>query len=205
MKVEDLKFDSVLDVVNVLNNDLMQRMFAINLVDACDEVYKKSNGKISGVLLEKGKGRFYNFDIAVITRALVKTVIEKIDDKNKQAKVELFFVGTNVDNFKNLRFVLNFLSFIGLVANVDKSFLYMPGLYIYENDSQHAIFNTVGFDAKKIIELLLDRDLINELNNMSDMNKNKITLVSYGATLNNVLVKRGIDINEVLKVSQFAR
>ena len=42
MKVEDLKFDSVLDVVNALNNDLMQRMFAINLVDACDEVYKKS-------------------------------------------------------------------------------------------------------------------------------------------------------------------
>ena len=63
MNVEDLKFDSVLDVVKFLDNARTQKFFAINLISACAHVNEKSNGKTSGVLLEKSKGKFYNFDI----------------------------------------------------------------------------------------------------------------------------------------------
>ncbi len=63
MKVEDLKFDSVLDVVKFLDNERIQKFLAINLISVSAHVNEKSNGQMSGVLLEKSKGKFYNFDI----------------------------------------------------------------------------------------------------------------------------------------------
>ena len=63
MKVEDLKFDSVLDVVKFLDNERIQKFLAINLFSVSAHVNEKSNGQMSGVLLEKSKGKFYNFDI----------------------------------------------------------------------------------------------------------------------------------------------
>ena len=63
MKVEDLKFDSVLDVVKFLDNERIQKFLAINLISVSAHVNEKSNGQMSGVQLEKSKGKFYNFDI----------------------------------------------------------------------------------------------------------------------------------------------
>ena len=44
---------------------------------------------------------------------------EVVIDTNERAKFELFFIGTNTERFKNLRFVLDYLSFAGMVSNTD--------------------------------------------------------------------------------------
>ena len=128
---------------------------------------------------------------------------EVVIDTNERAKFELFFIGTNTERFKNLRFVLDYLSFAGMVSNTDKKYLYLPGLYYYENAECYAILNTVGFDALKMVKLVLDESTLRELDDLACMKKNNVSLVSYGASLKSVLNNRGIDVNDVLGVSNF--
>ena len=128
---------------------------------------------------------------------------EVVIDTNERAKFELFFVGTNEDRFKNLRLVLDYLSFAGMVSNTDKRFLYLPGLYYYEHIESYAILNTVGFDALKMVKLIFDENTLRELDDLACMKKNNVSLVSYGGSLKSVLNNKGIDANDVLGVSHF--
>lgn len=128
---------------------------------------------------------------------------EVVIDTNERAKFELFFIGTNTERFKNLRFVLDYLSFAGMVSNTDKKYLYLPGLYYYENAECYAILNTVGFDALKMVKLIFDENTLRELDDLACMKKNNVSLVSYGGSLKSVLNNKGIDVNDVLGVSHF--
>ena len=102
MEIKELKFNSVLDVVICLDNDLMQRNFANHLVSVCSEVYELSGKKVSGVLLEKSKKKYYNVDVDVVVKAINLTIENSIEDENSRARFKLLFDATNKSKLRNL-------------------------------------------------------------------------------------------------------
>ncbi|MDY0050994.1 MAG: hypothetical protein RBR65_00515 [Aliarcobacter sp.] len=72
---------SQIDVIVCMNGEFMQRNFAINLVDINHKIYEKSEGKITGILLEKSKKKYYNIDIDILIKSLLLTFEEIITDK----------------------------------------------------------------------------------------------------------------------------
>ena len=193
-------FDTPLDVIVCMNNEFILQNFAINLIDVNDKVYKKSEGKVTGILLEKSKKKYYNIDIIIVVKALIVTFEEILNDKNKLAKISLMFMEDSGNRFKNLRLLVDFFSYKELCPNSDSIYLYLPGLYFQEKINEYLLLNSIGFDSKKIIELVLDRELLNKLNSMSSMSDNKINLVSYGNRLKTVIAKKGIDENTLPKI-----
>lgn len=198
--VNSFDFDTPLDVIVCMNNEFILQNFAINLIDVNDKVYKKSEGKVTGILLEKSKKKYYNIDIIIVVKALIVTFEEILNDKNKLAKISLMFMEDSGNRFKNLRLLVDFFSYKELCPNSDSIYLYLPGLYFQEKINEYLLLNSIGFDSKKIIELVLDRELLNKLNSMSSMSDNKINLVSYGNRLKTVIAKKGIDENTLPKI-----
>lgn len=198
--VNSFEFDTPLDVIVCMNNDFILQNFAINLIDVNEKVYKKSEGKVTGILLEKSKKKYYNIDIIIVVKALIVTFEEMLKDKNKLAKISLMFMEDGVNRFRNLRLLVDFFSYKELCPNSDSTYLYLPGLYFQENINEYLLLNSIGFDAKKVIELILDRELLNKLNSVSSMGDNKINLISYGNRLKTVIAKKGIDENTIPKV-----
>lgn len=198
MNIEDYKFDDVVDVVNCLNNELMQRTFANNLVDVCNSVYELSGKKVSGVMLEKSKKKYFNVDIDIITKAIIITLQSKITDKNKRAKIELFFNANNKERYKNLRLVLNFFAYIELCGNLDKTYLFATILCSNESDN-YFLINGIGFSKTKLTELIMNRDVLNLLDELGALNNDKIKVVAFGVKIKSAISDNNISLLKIIE------
>lgn len=201
--VNSFKFDSPLDVIVCMNDEFMQRNFAINLVEVNHKIYEKTEGKVTGILLEKKAKKYYNIDIDIVIKALLITFKEELKDENKLAKIALMFMQDSSSKFKNLRLLIDFFSYIDLCPNSDSTYLYLPGFYYQELKDEYLVLNSIGFDSKMIIELIMDREILKDLNSIANMNDNKISLIAYGNRLKASIAKKGIDENDVPKVSSY--
>lgn len=201
--VNRFDFDSPLDVIVCMNDEFMQRNFAINLVDVNHKIYEKSEGKITGILLEKSKKKYYNIDIDILIKSLLLTFEEIITDKNKFAKIAIMFMQDSSDKFRNLRLVVDFLSYVGLCANSDKTYLYSS--FLCENKTKKSFFvlNALGFSKSKLIELILDRELFETLDTDSDMVKSQIDVLVYGSKIKNVALEKNISMLKIIEIKDF--
>lgn len=201
--VNSYKFDSPLDVIVCMNDEFMLRNFAINLVDINHKIYENSEGKITGILLEKSKKKYYNIDIDILIKSLLLTFEEIITDKNKFAKIAIMFMQDSSDKFRNLRLVVDFLSYVGLCANSDKTYLYSS--FLCENKTKKSFFvlNALGFSKSKLIELILDRELFETLDTDSDMVKSQIDVLVYGSKIKNVALEKNISMLKIIEIKDF--
>ena len=171
--VNSFKFDTPLDVIVCMNDEFMQRNFAINLVEVNHKIHERTEGKVTGILLEKSKKKYYNIDIDIVIKALLITFKEELKDENKLAKIALMFMQDSSLKLRNLRLLIDFFSYIELCGNTDKKYLYASTLFECKNAKSFFVLNALGFSKNKMIELLLDRGMIDVLNESSDMEKNK--------------------------------
>lgn len=205
MNIEDYKFDDVLDVVNCLSGELMQRTFANNLVDVCNSVYELSGKKVSGVLLEKSKKKYFNVDADIIMKAVIISLQSKVEDKNKRAKIELLFGTTNKNRFKNLRFVLDYFSLIDMCANTDKRFLFAATLACNETTDSYFYFNSVGISKAKLTELIMNREILNMMEQISTLSDDKVSIIAYGGKVKAVAEEMGISLLSIVEISALVK
>ncbi|MBU3014716.1 hypothetical protein KO488_08105 [Poseidonibacter lekithochrous] len=202
MEIKELKFNSILDVVTCLDNDLMQRNFANHLVSVCNEVYEISDKKVSGVLLEKSKKKYYNVDVDVVIKAINLTIENLIEDENSRARFKLLFDGTNKSKLRNLRFVLDFFSYIELCGNTDKRYIYATTLC--ENITANKFFaiSSIGFSKDKLTELIMNKEILNMLFSIATLGNSNVEILAYGAKINSVIEQREISRFKIIEVKE---
>ena len=181
--VNSFNFDTPLDVIVCMNDEFMQRNFAINLVEVNHKIYEKTEGKVTGILLEKSKKKYYNIDIDIVIKALLITFKEELKDENKLAKIALMFMQDSGLKLRNLRLLIDFFSFIELCGNTDKKYLYASTLFECKNAKSFFVLNALGFSKNKMIELLLDREMIGTLDDSADMIRSKTNVLAYGTKI----------------------
>ena len=203
MNIEELKFDSILDVVTCLNDDLMQRNFANHLVSVCYEVYELSGKKVSGVLLEKSKKKYYNVDVDVVIKSIKLTIENLITDENSKARFKLLFDVTNTSKLRNLRFVLDFFSYIELCGNTDKRYLYATTLC--ENISKKEFFSlsSIGFSKAKLTELIMNKEVLDMLFDVSTLGGSEVEVIAYGAKINSTIEQREISKFKIIEIRDY--
>ncbi len=203
MKIEELKFDSAIDIVNFFTVDLEQRLFANNLVAVCEKMYKATNNVMSGILLEQSKKKYLNIDIDLVIKAIIITIKERVKDEDKIAKVRLLIEQNNAGKMKNFRFIIDFFSFIGLCPNSDKTFLYSSVLCETNKGKNHFALNIMGFSRAKIVELILDKDVMKILDKVSDMEKEETKILAFGKKIKEVAEDKKISLFKVLETKDF--
>lgn len=186
-----------------MNDEFMQRNFAINLVEVNHKIYEKSDEKITGILLEKSKKKYYNIDINILIKSLLLTFEEVIKDKNKFAKIAIMFMQDSNAKFRNLRLLIDYFSFIEICGNTDKTYLYSPILCENKSASNYIVLNVIGFSKNKIVELILDRETLKYLDENSDMNKYEIDVIAYGGKIKNTTVEKNISFNKIFEIKDF--
>lgn len=205
MNIDELDFDSTVDVVNCLNNNLMIKIFANYLVEIGDDVYRQSKERVSGMLLEKQKKKYINIDINIVIRAITLTLKTKVTDKNKLASIDLLFKSTTKERFKNLRFVLDYFALIDLCPNVDKTYLYSTVLCENETKKTFFLLNAVGFSRAMILELTSNTEVTDALNEISTLNDDKIIFLAYGGRVKAVADEMGISLLKIIEISDIIK
>lgn len=201
--VNSFNFDTPLDVIVCMNDEFMQRNFAINLVEVNHKIYEKTEGKVTGILLEKSKKKYYNIDIDIVIKALLITFKEELKDENKLAKIALMFMQDSSSKFKNLRLLVDFFSYIDLCPNSDKTYLYSSLLCESEVAKSFFVLNVIGFSKTKMIELLLDREMIGTLDDSADMIRSKTNVLAYGNKIKKVALEKNISMHKILEIREF--
>lgn len=198
--VNSFDFDTPLDVIVCMNNEFILQNFAINLIDVNDKIYKKSEAKVTGILLEKSKKKYYNMDIDIVIKALIVTFEELLKDKNKLAKISLMFMQESNAKFRNLRFLIDYFSFVELCGNTDKTYLYSPLLCHSKATDNYLILNVIGFSRSKIIELILDKGILKTLDENSSM---EIDVIAYGGKIKSMTVEKNISLHRIFETKDF--
>lgn len=201
--VNSFNFDTPLDVIVCMNDEFMQRNFAINLVEVNHKIYEKTEGKVTGILLEKNAKKYYNIDIDIVIKALLITFKEELKDENKLAKIALMFMQDSGLKLRNLRLLIDFFSFIELCGNTDKKYLYASTLFECKNAKSFFVLNALGFSKNKIIELLLDREMIGTLDDSADMIRSKTNVLAYGNKIKKVALEKNISMHKILEIREF--
>lgn len=201
--VNSFNFDTPLDVIVCMNDEFMQRNFAINLVEVNHKIYEKTEGKVTGILLEKNAKKYYNIDIDIVIKALLTTFKEELKDENKLAKIALMFMQDSSSKFKNLRLLVDFFSYIDLCPNSDKTYLYSSLLCESEVAKSFFVLNVIGFSKTKMIELLLDREMIGTLDDSADMIRSKTNVLAYGNKIKKVALEKNISMHKILEIREF--
>lgn len=103
--VNSFNFDTPLDVIVCMNDEFMQRNFAINLVEVNHKIYEKTEGKVTGIFVRKNAKKYYNIDIDIVIKALLTTFKEELKDENKLAKIALMFMQDSSSKFKKFKII----------------------------------------------------------------------------------------------------
>ncbi|MDY0050993.1 MAG: hypothetical protein RBR65_00510 [Aliarcobacter sp.] len=106
------------------------------------------------------------------------------------------FMQDSSEKFRNLRLIVDFLSYISLCANSDKTYLYSSFLCESKTMKSYFVLNALGFSKS----MILDRELFETLDTDSDMVKSQIDVLVYENKIKNVALEKNISMLKSLKL-----
>ena len=200
MKIKDLKFDSAVDMAICLEDEEILKSFLKCLAEVCCEVYENSSEEVSGILLEQSKKKFYNIDVAIVVKALTTSIKNIVEDENKKAKIEYFFHSQNKQKTKNLRFIINYLSYKNVCSTPDKKYLYVAA--VYENKTKEKFFalTSLGFNKETVENIIDDIDMSEIIKDIANVGSDEIELLGYGKKAKDKLEEREISMFHVIEI-----